>query len=72
MSDAWTRRLLHLNAEIVEADARLAVALRDFSGRTGAEDDLLAISRQIRRDLTRLTLLRRLRDHHLQIVRASA
>lgn len=71
MSDAWTQRLLHLNAEIVEADANLAVALRGFSGRTGAEDDVTAISRQIRRDLTRLTLLRRLRDHHLQTVQVS-
>lgn len=64
--DAWTQKLLRLNTEIVEADAHLAAALREFFERSNAGCEVTGISGQIVANLTRLTLLRRQRDHHLQ------
>lgn len=72
MSDAWTRRLLSLNTEIVEADASLTVALRKFFACSNTGEGAAKVTRQIASDVARLALLRRLRDHHLQTVRASA
>jgi hypothetical protein len=57
---AWGPRLLHLNTEIVEADASLAAALRGFFERSDAGSEVTEISGQIVADLTRFTLLRRL------------
>jgi hypothetical protein len=42
--DTWSRRLLRLNTEIVEVDARLAAALCSFFGRSDAGGEVTEIS----------------------------
>ncbi len=63
--ETWTRDLLTLNTRIVAADASLAAALREFYERTASSGDTADLSKRIIDDVIQLTLLRRLRNHHV-------